>query len=289
MQTPRAVAIASLTIALSASAAPATKPSRAPAKPAPATEAAPPEPAAAMPSSNPPPAPTGGPCHSLITVIETLYKKQQFEAADVVLGLALNSPDVSGAEHVSLKLLEGILRMEAFQKPQANAAFKEALIADRQARLPDFAPPATRRLFEDVKAELPPLPVTVATATPSPPKKKKAPPPPPGPWAWYYPWIPIGVGGAAALTGGGFIFASHSINADLRAGSSKIASRDALDLAASQGKTFQTTGWVLAGVGTAVLVGGLAWKFGPEVMPMFTVQVSPTSGGFAVACSGVLP
>jgi len=57
---------------------------------------------------------------SMVSVVETLYKKQQFEAADVVLGLALNNPETSAADKVQLHVLEGMLRMESFQEPQAR-------------------------------------------------------------------------------------------------------------------------------------------------------------------------
>src|SRR5882672_10824305 len=57
---------------------------------------------------------------SMVSVVETLYKKQQFEAADVVLGLALNNPQTTAADRVQLHVLEGMLRMESFQEPQAR-------------------------------------------------------------------------------------------------------------------------------------------------------------------------
>ena len=69
----------------------------------------------------------------------------------------------------------------------------EALDLDRLVTLPDFAPPKTRRLFDDIKAVLPPPPVTKVEPT--------SPPPPPEATVQqtsgtpsYLPWIPIGVG-----------------------------------------------------------------------------------------------
>jgi hypothetical protein len=225
-----------------------------------------------------------------VTVIETLYQKQLFEAADVVLGLALNSPDATPTDKVALHVLEGILRMEAFQEPQASKAFSEALNEDREARLPDFAPPRTRRLFEDIKATLPPVPVKVAAATKvDPPKPKKAPPPKPGPYDQVLPWIPIGVGGAAVATGAGFLVATRVVDNQLRTGSPDITSADDLRSAVGRGTTYQTAGMVLAGAGGAVLIGGLVWRFGPDFMPLFSMNVVPSDQGFAAVVSGSLP
>lgn len=289
---PNALALVPLLLSLTALAQ--QRPPTTPAKPlaplpsaaaAPTTTATPP----------PPPAPRGGPCHSLITVIETLYQKQLFEAADVVLGLALNSPDATDTDKVALHVLEGILRMEAFQEPQASKAFSEALNEDREARLPDFAPPRTRRLFEDIKATLPPVPAKSASAVakkmdPTKPiTSKKAPPPKPGPYDQVLPWIPIGVGGAAVATGAGFLVATRLVDGQLRSGSPDITTPELLQSAVSRGNTYQTTGIVLAGAGGAILIGGLVWRFGPDFMPLFSMNVVPSEQGFAAVVSGSLP
>ncbi len=240
---------------------------------------------AATPTSAPPMvAATAKPPSPLINVIETLYQKQLFEAADVVLGLAFNSNELDAADRSRLLVMEGILRMEAFQEPQATKAFRDALELDRLLSLPEFAPPKTRRLFEDVKATLP-APKVVPIGPIAPLEAHPEPSTGPG----LLPWIPIGIGGAALLTGGGFVVASRMVDGQLRSGSSDIKTRADLDAAVSRGQTFQTTGYVLVGAGGAVLLGGLLWKLSPEFMPLFSLQVVPNEHGFATVFSGPLP
>ncbi len=261
----------------------------APLAPAPGT---PPVPASPPPSSGaPPPAAQIKPSAATVGYVEALYKKQQFEAADVVLGLALNNPETSLADKVQLHVLEGMLRMESFQEPQARKAFIEAFNLDREAKLPDFAPPATRQLFLDVKATLP------AVTTPQPgmttgstPPKRKAPPPRQEPGQLdFLPWIPIGVGAVVAGAGGGLVFASHQVNTSLLTHSPSITTSDGLRSTVASGKLYQTAGYTMVGVGGAILVGGLVWKFAPDVAPLFTVNLAPSNHGVAAVVSGSLP
>jgi hypothetical protein len=57
----------------------------------------------------------------------------------------------------------------------------------------------------------------------------------------------------------------------------------------ANGKLAQTAGYTMVGVGGAILVGGLIWKFGPDVAPVFTLNVTPSDHGFAAVVSGSLP
>jgi len=229
---------------------------------------------------------------SMVSVVETLYKKQQFEAADVVLGLALNNPETSASDKVQLHVLEGMLRMESFQEPQARKAFTEALNRDREAKLPDFAPPATRQLFLDVKATLPltaPSPSTTISSSSPAAKKRAAPRPEPSAFETALPWIPIAVGGLTLGTGGGFVIASRMVDGSLQDGTAQIGSPLELRGTVANGKLYQTAGYTMVGIGGAILVGGLAWKLAPEVAPMFTVNLAPTEHGVAAVVSGSLP
>ena len=229
---------------------------------------------------------------SMVSVVETLYKKQQFEAADVVLGLALNNPETSASDKVQLHVLEGMLRMESFQEPQARKAFTEALNRDREAKLPDFAPPATRQLFLDVKATLPlTAPPPSGTITPSSPaaRKRAAPRPEPSGLETALPWIPIAAGGIVLATGGGFVIASRTVDGALQDGTAPINSSVDLRNTVANGKLYQTAGYTMVGIGGAILVGGLAWKLAPDVAPLFTVNLAPTEHGVAAVVSGSLP
>jgi hypothetical protein len=294
-------ALVALTV-LSMAAAPAGKPPPPPAgsppprgggttAPAPLT---PPPPSSGSTSTGAAPAETK-PSSFVVNMVETLYKKQQFEAADVVLGKALNSPETTRAEKVQLHVLEGMLRMESFQEPQARKAFQDALNLDREAKLPDFAPPATRQLFLDVKATLPltPPPGSVATGptTTTTPRTRREPRPPPGQGAdAWLPWIPIAVGGVTLGTGGGFVVASRMVDGTLQSGAPEITSPEGLRSTVANGKLYQTAGYTMVGVGGAILIGGLVWKLAPEVAPMFTVNVAPSErGGVAAVISGSLP
>jgi hypothetical protein len=230
------------------------------------------------------------PSAATVGYVEALYKKQQFEAADVVLGLALNNPETSLADKVQLHVLEGMLRMESFQEPQARKAFIEAFNLDREAKLPDFAPPATRQLFLDVKATLPAAITPTPVAGQAPPKKK---PPPvkqePGSLDGVLPWIPIGAGVVVAGAGGVLVFASHQVNGSLIGGTTEITTPDALRSTVANGKLYQTAGYTMVGVGGAALIGGLVWKFAPDVAPLFTLNLTPTDHGMAAVVSGRLP
>lgn len=220
--------------------------------------------------------------HPLLDAIETLYQKQLFEAANVVLGLAVNSNDLSRLDRTRLFILDGILRNDAFQEAQAAKAFREGLELDRFATLPDFAPPKTRRLFEDIKAVLPatsgrssPLPAEVPTVSEDS--------------GQYLAWIPIGIGAAALATGSGLLIASRVIDGSVRSGTPEIRTAEDLDRTTQQGNAFQTAGAIVASVGGAVLIGGLLWKLSPEYMPLLSWQVMPSEGGFAATLTGHLP
>lgn len=272
-------------------------------QPLPPLGSPPPPPKGAAPSTSAPPPPAGAattppgsasapppgkPSSSMVDLVETLYKKQQFESADIVLGKALTSPETTHSDRVQLHVLEGMLRMESFQEPQARKAFQDALNLDREAKLPDFAPPATRQLFLDVKATLPAVATPVRTTTPQP-SKPRQPRTPPGPYDAYLPFIPIALGGVTLATGGGFVIASRTVDTSLRGGTANITTADGLRTTVANGKLYQTAGYTMVGVGGAVLLGGLIWKLAPDIAPLISVNVAPTDRGFATVVSGSLP
>jgi hypothetical protein len=176
--------------------------------------------------------------------------------------------------------------MESFQDPKAAAAFREALEIDRFVAMPKFASPKALRLFEEVKATMPapalapvmaePPPMVTAEPAPSRPSTNLA-------------WIPIGVGGAAVATGATLLVLTRGVDSSLRNGTAEIHSAADLQATVNRGKTFQTSGAVLVGVGAAALVGGLVWKLSPEFMPLLSWQVAPQQDGFAAAVSGTFP
>lgn len=97
-------------------------------------------------------------------------------------------------------------------------------------------------------------------------------------------WIPL-VAGAALGAGAGVAFGFSGANY------AKIPGTDeptAVALA-RDGKALQVSGWALAGVGAAALVGaGVLFLAGGDAPPL-TPQVSVTGAGAAIGLSGVFP
>lgn len=245
------------------------------------------------------PAPAPKPPNPLIETIENLYQKASFEEALMVLETAARAPDNDDRDRERLAVLEGVLQAELLKEDVAREAFARALELNPEASLPDYVPPKTVKLFEEMRrAEAaiirPPPPPPPTPATP----EEMAPHPrvvvlgnSEPPWLLanrQLAWIPIGVGGAAAAGGITLAVVSHGINGALRAGDSTIRSPDELDLALYRGRTFQATGWMLIGAGGALVAGGLAWHFAPDLQGLF-VSAAPTPGGMFATLSGSLP
>jgi len=87
----------------------------------------------------------------LLTAVETLYVKLQIEGAGVVLELAGSSKPLTPADHAQIALWRGVLKMEWADEAGARAAFREALEADRNVRLPRSVQGKTSQVFEQEK------------------------------------------------------------------------------------------------------------------------------------------
>lgn len=97
-------------------------------------------------------------------------------------------------------------------------------------------------------------------------------------------WIPL-VAGVALGAGAGVSLVVAQSNYDQIPLSQE---REANQLA-SDGKVLQVSGWAMAGVGTAAVVGaGLMFLLGAQASPV-TPQVSVTSAGGSLGISGVFP
>lgn len=236
----------------------------------------------------------GKPPNPLLKAVQNLYEKQSFESAEAIVDEALASPNTDEADRTQFYVLKGLLRAELGDEDNARAAFKSALTRDYDVKLPDVAPPKTAQLFAQVR-----------TATP-PPKKEATvtrPTPPPQPSYSGSPfdfsigarerpatWIPISIGGGATVGGVVFLLLSRQIDASLRAGDPNVHSADDLTLQLDRGRTFQTTGFIMTGVGVAALVGGLGWRFyTPPGSAKMAAGVSPTQGGMVSTLSGSFP
>ncbi|HYV43363.1 MAG TPA: hypothetical protein VFA20_00820 [Myxococcaceae bacterium] len=101
---------------------------------------------------------------ALLETVDALYGNLQVdgavEGAIAVLDLAKS---LAAQDRAKVAVRRGVMLMEsAGDEPGARAAFREALEADRGVSIPKYAPPKTRRLFQDVTQ-------TVTPAQPSSP------------------------------------------------------------------------------------------------------------------------
>lgn len=105
---------------------------------------------AASPSAEtkcPPSALTG-----ILVSAEKLYQEQQFDSAGIIVRLGLTSCGAGSSDLARLHVLEGMLKIEAFNEEEARAAFAAALALDGNPTLPAFMSPRAQRVFDAVKA-----------------------------------------------------------------------------------------------------------------------------------------
>jgi len=218
---------------------------------------------------------------SLLRLVDALYKELQFDGATAALQLARHCEPVSKGEQAQLVLRQGLLRMESFDEAGARRAFREALDLDGAAQLPNFAPPKTIRLLEEVRGALP-SPQSVKAPAPV------AGPAPAGlaslrPWAW----VPA-VGGAALGATGGLLYLGAKARYDFLFSHPESGTPEQFLEAASTGRALQAGAFVLFGVGAAALASAAALAFlGDPNAIQASVQVGP--GAVGVAIVGVFP
>lgn len=219
--------------------------------------------------------------------IEQLYIKQQWEAARAALGDALRSPNLTPAERAQYHILEGLLDMEAFKETAALKAFGEALTIDPNVSLPQFAAPKAGLFFGQIKALMqprPPLPPPPTPLVTPPPIDSPTAAPPLRSWAW----APV----AGGVVAGGFGF---MLTAQARASYDRLVARDCsitsveqLDATVSAGKTTQSLGVALIGIGVVGLASGAAMYF-IDLPAAKHLTIQPTKTGAALTISGVIP
>jgi len=97
---------------------------------------------------------------ALLRAVDALYRRAQFDEATAVLELAHDPGPLTLTERVQVLLRQGVLKMGA-DEAGARSAFWEALVLDRCAQLPEYAPSKTKNLFDQVKRTVPaPLDLT---------------------------------------------------------------------------------------------------------------------------------
>jgi hypothetical protein len=220
---------------------------------------------------------------ALLGAVDALYTDLQIDGAGVVLDLARASTPQTAADRAQVALRSGILKMEGGEEADARAAFREALQADPGVHLPDYAPPKTLRLFQEVTRAS-----GVATVTPKlPPVQAVAPAPsrslaPGDSQRW---GLITGGAGAALVVAGAVagVVALQAYHGEQRASASGdysayLASR-------STSKTAIVVSNCLYGVGAAgVGVGAVLFFRVPD--RLFAVGAGAGSGRASVLVSG---
>jgi hypothetical protein len=176
---------------------------------------------------------------------------------------------------------EAVRALEEYSRRAPNAADHEVIerriknLKDQIAREQPPPPPSATATPTPIPASSAPPEATVAPAAVSVAEPPPAPPPSKSPGA--APWILVGVGGAAVVTGVVLlgIGAKHVSTADGECPDRKCpsSSSSAVDLG-NGGRTLEGVGGVLGGVGIAAAAAGLIWHF--------TAPSTPTQGGARV-------
>lgn len=215
---------------------------------------------------------------------EERYKKQELEAAGEALGAALSAPNLTPHERAQLHVLEGLLNIDVFKETAALKAFGDALKLDRNVELPEFAAPKAARFFAELKA-LTSAPASIAVAPARPamtecqvlerPLKS---------WAW----APAAGGVVAGGFGVMFALQARASYDRLLSGDRNITSIEQLDRVVASGKTTQTAGVVLIGIGALGLTAGAVMYF-VNIPLMRHVALGASRQGVAVQIGGVLP
>jgi hypothetical protein len=232
-----------------------------------------------------------------------LYEGLEYERALTQLKLAADVPHNSDQE-VELSLYEGIIQTDLGHQDEGTAAFKSALLVQPDAKLPVKVAPKVARLFESVRIQVqrelaamgskstPQPPTPDVTAAPSSPDattaattvskeaadrsslRRRA-------------LIPAIAGGALVVAGGISWAVSRGELSRLRNNDSGLQSTEDVQHSVSRGKTFQTLGVALVGVGTAGLAAATGLYF--LGAPQTPVSVGLTTDGTSAVVYGRWP
>jgi hypothetical protein len=98
-------------------------------------------------------------------------------------------------------------------------------------------------------------------------------------------WVPAIAGGVVLLTGAGLELAARLDVGTLTSGAVPIAEQPAV---ISRGKTLETAGWVMVGVGAAAVAASVVWAVAADSGTP-RVAVVPLQGGALLSFGGGLP
>ncbi|MDD5308562.1 MAG: tetratricopeptide repeat protein [Deltaproteobacteria bacterium] len=143
-----------------------------------------------------------------------------------------------------------------------------------------------RRKMDELAALLPPEPKPAGpNPRTEPPRPARRPPPgpEPGPDLRVPGWISVGVGGAAVVAGGVLLGLAKSKSMDMKDATGTAYDPSKHDSLPVDGKTYETAGWVTAGVGVAALAAGVIMLVvsgpGEDAQGAVSARVAPGAGG----------
>jgi tetratricopeptide (TPR) repeat protein len=269
----------------------------------------PPAPPAPGKSASPPRAPgKGNEFQTYLNAAVRLYESLEYEQALERLSRARRYVR-EVEDDVIISLYEGIIHADMGRKEQSQAAFRDGLLLQPDAKLPVKVSPKVERDFEavrqDVRRELdalhakqqaeqprpdptkpepPPLDLTPLAPTPTPGVSTVAPAP-------YSRALPLSLmGGGALLAGAGVYLGMTALSFNER--KFQLTANEAIQERASA-STKLTVGTLMVGGGMAALGAGVVFLVLPQPAPAqaSTVRanppmITPVPGGFALSTTG---
>jgi hypothetical protein len=218
-----------------------------------------------------------------------LYESLDYERALTQINLAREKPHGS-EEEVELALYEGIIQAELGEQDKCVTAFKSALLVQPEAKLPVKVAPKVTSLFESVRTQV----KRELAAIPSKPVPLPVAPPPVVASQAREPidlrrhaLIPAIAGGALVVAGGICWAVSRGELSLLRNNDPGPQSTDDVQHIVSKGRTTQTLGVALLGVGTAGLAAAAGLYF--LGAPHAPVAVGLSTDGTSAFVSGRWP
>jgi tetratricopeptide (TPR) repeat protein len=191
--------------------------------------------------------------------------------------------------------LEAIHALEEYLKRAPTASDREIIerrVANLKAQVASSSPtaaPSPSATSPNPPATATPTATSAATTPTSEPSTTPTTVPSSGPPSGGHsiaPWVVVGVGGAAAITGVVLFLVgsgnvSDAANRCVPPGSHTNCPQDAVD-EGNNGRTLETVGGIMGGIGAAAVAGGLVWHFLEPKSPAPGTAIAPTVGpGFA--------
>ncbi|WP_224247744.1 tetratricopeptide repeat protein [Hyalangium gracile] len=220
--------------------------------------------------------------------IAALYDALEYESALAQIAKA-RAITKAPADNATLSLYEGVILADMNRREASDAAFRKALLAQPDAKLPMTVSPKVAQRFEQLRETVKQEQLAARPKTPAPPTPPKDAPQvnqggtrttPDSSLTSRSGDAPVGVsgrsftrpqvlvpaiaGGVLMVLGGTSYAMSRKELSNLNNDDPKLATREDAERAADRGRTFQSVGVGLLGAGAAGLGFALGWyAFGP--------------------------